>query len=277
MTRRLLEQPRRAGELLLDLSEPRGEPLHLRLTQALRTAIQTGRISGGTRLVPSRTMAIELGCSRWVVTEAYEQLCAEGYLESTVGSGTRVRLSDTNPEVQLLQRGPAADAVFDLLPGLPDVRAFPWRAWLTAMRTAVGAAEPLDISHPQRGGHPQLREELAHYLSRVRGTPIAADQVVVSTGITDGLTRICRLLSARGVGAAAVEEPGWPRISAAVADAGLQPVPTCLDDEGIDVQALQRQGPVGAVVVGPAHQFPTGVVMSHVPTEAKSLGQSQMG
>ena len=77
-----------ASDVLLDLSG--AGPLHARLARALREAIRRGRLPAGSTLPPSRALADELGCSRWVVTQAYAQLAAEGYLAATVGSGTRV-------------------------------------------------------------------------------------------------------------------------------------------------------------------------------------------
>ncbi|NEC72114.1 GntR family transcriptional regulator, partial [Streptomyces rochei] len=75
----------------LELGDPADGPLHVRLARALRTAVTGGRIASGSALPPSRILAADLGCSRWVVTEAYAQLVAEGYLEARSGSATRVR------------------------------------------------------------------------------------------------------------------------------------------------------------------------------------------
>jgi GntR family transcriptional regulator / MocR family aminotransferase len=80
-----------AWDTLLELGEGRHGPLHARLSGAIREAIRGGRLPAGSALPPSRELAADLGCSRWVVTEAYAQLAAEGYVEARVGSGTRVR------------------------------------------------------------------------------------------------------------------------------------------------------------------------------------------
>ena len=81
-----------AWETILDLGEGPG-PLHARLGDAVRAAVHAGRVPPGAALPPSRVLAETLGTSRWVVTEAYGQLVAEGFLESRTGSGTRVPLS----------------------------------------------------------------------------------------------------------------------------------------------------------------------------------------
>src|SRR3954454_6074509 len=97
-------------ELLLDLAP--GGPLRERIEVALRAAIREGRLRPGDRLPATRSLAAELGCSRGVVVEAYEQLAAEGWIEGRAGSGTRVR-----------GERPAADA-----PGQAPARARPRRA-----------------------------------------------------------------------------------------------------------------------------------------------------
>src|SRR5690348_14386242 len=108
--------------LPMDDSGP-ADALHVRLTSSLRDAIRIGRIPVGSALPPSRQLASDLHCSRWVVTEAYEQLVAEGYLEARVGSGTRVRLRDhLHPGTRAASTIAAASVRFDLTPGLPDFR-----------------------------------------------------------------------------------------------------------------------------------------------------------
>jgi GntR family transcriptional regulator / MocR family aminotransferase len=126
--------------LLLDL--PAGGPLHARLTGALRKAIRDGRLPAGSRLPSSRTMAAELGCSRWVVTEAYGQLAAEGYLDGQTGSGTRVRLAAVPAHIAAPARASAAAVTIDLAPGLPDLRAFPVTRWITAVRAPPRSRSP---------------------------------------------------------------------------------------------------------------------------------------
>src|SRR4051794_33818544 len=117
-----------AWETLLDLTV-RG-PRHVALAAALRSAIRDGRIAGGAALPPSRVLAVTLGCSRWVVTQAYAQLATEGYLSGRTGSATRVSWSPGAAAVTRPVLPPApARPRFDLAPGLPDLRSFPRRGW----------------------------------------------------------------------------------------------------------------------------------------------------
>src|SRR5579884_3054620 len=134
--------------VIVDLDEPHGAPLHIRLAHGLRDAIRLGRLEPGTKLLPSRVFAEELGCSRWVVTEAYEQLQQEGWVTSRVGSGTRVRshAHARGGSVPDSRYGADTDGgVIDLRPGLPDLAAFPHQLWLSALQAASSAVRDRDL------------------------------------------------------------------------------------------------------------------------------------
>ncbi|NUT91735.1 MAG: PLP-dependent aminotransferase family protein [Saccharothrix sp.] len=237
--------------------------LHDRLAHALRTAIRDGRLAEGDAVPPSRALAEQLGCSRWVVTEAYGQLVAEGYLAARVGSATRVSWSpETTPSRPRERGAPARPRIrYDLAPGLPDLRAFPRRRWADAVRSVIGSAGHYDLDLPDPAGHAVLRSTLAHYLRRSRGADADDTSVFVCAGVTDGLVRTCRALHARGITDIAVEHPGWSRLRDAATTAGLRVHFVPVDDDGLRVDELART-PARAVVVGAAHQFPTGTVLS---------------
>ncbi len=237
--------------------------LHDRLAHALRTAIRDGRLAEGAAVPPSRALAEELGCSRWVVTEAYGQLVAEGYLSARVGSATRVSWApEATPSRPRARPAPAPPPIrYDLAPGLPDLRAFPRRRWADAVRSVIGSAVHYDLDIPDPAGHAVLRSTLAQYLRRSRGADADAASVSVCAGVTDGLVRTCRALHAEGITDLAVEHPGWPRLRDAATSAGLRVHPVPVDDDGLRVDDLVRT-PARAVVVGAAHQFPTGTVLS---------------
>jgi GntR family transcriptional regulator / MocR family aminotransferase len=264
-----------AWDTLLDLDTGQGGPLYERVTQALRTAIRAGTIPNGSALPPSRKLAADLGCSRWVVTEAYGQLLAEGYVEGRVGSGTRVRWPAPPPrQAPAALPRPAPIPQFDLLPGTPDLRRFPRRAWLEALRAELATAPYTGFTYPPSAGHPRLREVLAEYLQRVRGAQVSAEDVTVTTGVADGMRRVCLALVAAGAaaGVVAVEDPGWYRLREVVSGTGLGLAPVPVDGHGLLVDehgpVLGQAGEVGglpapaAVIVTPAHQFPTGAVLA---------------
>jgi GntR family transcriptional regulator/MocR family aminotransferase len=126
-------------------------------------------------------------------------------------------------------------------------------AWRDTPLDAAGYGDPR--------GAPGLREALADYLGRVRGAAAEAEHLLVCTGFRQGLSLACRWLHAHGIERVALEEPGWHASRLIVEQAGLGVVPVPVDDEGIDVSELEASG-ADAVVVTPAHQFPTGVVLS---------------
>jgi GntR family transcriptional regulator / MocR family aminotransferase len=229
----------------------------------LRTAIRSGRLVGGTRLPASRELASDLGMSRGVVVEAYEQLVAEGFLVSRQGSGTRVAgvqaaapANDVPPEP-----APPPTIAYDLRVGTPDLSAFPRGAWLAAVRQVMTAVPHEALGYGDPGGVPELRAELAAYLRRVRAADVAADHLVVTNGVAQGLSLVIGALAQAGPVPLAVEDPHSARTLDLLEAAGAVCVPVPVDDEGIDVGALGRTA-ARAVLVTPAHQYPTGVVLS---------------
>jgi len=229
----------------------------------LRTAIRAGRLAGGARLPASRDLARDLGTSRGVVVEAYEQLVAEGFLVSRQGSGTRVAdLQAAAPGDHAALESLASPTVaYDLRVGTPDLSAFPRRAWLAAVRQVMKAAPHEALGYGDPGGVPELRAELAAYLRRVRAAEVAAGQLVVVGGVAQGLSLVIGALAQAGPIPLAVEDPHSVRTFALLEAAGAVRMPVPVDDEGIVVEELRRT-PARAVMVTPAHQYPTGVVLS---------------
>ncbi|MDT7723910.1 MAG: GntR family transcriptional regulator / MocR family aminotransferase [Actinomycetota bacterium] len=227
---------------------------------ALRSAIRDEVLPVGTALPPSRKLAADLDCSRWLVTQAYTQLVAEGYLAARTGSATRVVWSPDRDGRRPSVSRPAAPAPrYDLTPGLPDLRAFPRRRWAEALRDVLATMPHTEFGVPPRGGHPRLRVVLAEYLRRCRGALTTPEDITICSGVTDGLTQVCRALRAAGITSAAAEDPSWGRTRQAAASAGLTVIPVPVDDDGLRVDQLRD---VRAVIVTPAHQFPTGTVLA---------------
>jgi GntR family transcriptional regulator / MocR family aminotransferase len=252
-----------AWEVLLDLRAVGTGALHERLKRALRAAIRSGRLATGATLPSSRALALDLGCSRWAVTEAYAQLTAEGYLEARSGSGTRVRWVDTAHASDVgVPRASRPSVRMDLAPGLPDLRAFPRARWAGALRTVTANASLTDLGYAEPLGHPELRTVLVEYLQRGRAATASGAQLMVTTGTSSAVRRLCHALASAGHRSMAVEDPGWPRLADAVREAGLEPVPVGVDDQGLRVADLDAHPGTRAVITAPAHQFPRGVVLT---------------
>jgi GntR family transcriptional regulator/MocR family aminotransferase len=258
-----LAQPRGhdGPELLVELD--RGGELSLgeQLTGSIRTGIRAGRLPAGMNMPSTRGLAAELGISRGVVSEAYGQLAAEGYL--TTRQGAPVRVSATvrtaaarAPARSLLERFP-----YHFHPGLPDLAGFPREHWLRSLRAALRES-PLDaLGYGDPRGLPELREALTDYLGRVRGAAADTEQMTICTGFMQGFSLACGVLRGDGVESIALEDPGWHVHRLIAEQAGLEVVPIPVDDDGLRVGKL-IESDAAVVVVTPAHQFPTGTVLS---------------
>jgi len=247
--------------LLVELDREGEVPLHEQLERSIRADIRSGRLGAGARLPSTRSLAAELGISRGVVSEAYGQLAAEGYLLARQGAPVRVARSVRSPA----PRAPAPSLLpsfpYRLDPALPDLAGFPRDRWMRSLRAAWRQA-PLDgIDYPDPRGVPALREALAEYLGRVRGAAADPEQLLICTGFTQGLSLIARWLADRGVERVALEDPGWHGHRLVVEQADLEVAPIPVDEEGIRVDELEASG-AHVVVVTPSHQFPTGRVLS---------------
>jgi GntR family transcriptional regulator/MocR family aminotransferase len=257
-------EPTRRGtvgpELLVELDRGGGLPLHEQLERSLREAIRAGRLAAGGHLPSTRGLAAELGISRGVVSEAYGQLAAEGYLTTSQGAPVRVAAA-----LKATSRPPAASSLietypYDFHPGTPDLAGFPHEAWLRSLRSALRRSTLDSLGYGDPRGTPQLREALAGYLGRVRGADADPEHMLICTGFMQGLALTCRALRARGVERVALEDPGWHMHRLIVEQAGLEVVPIAVDERGLIVEELAASD-AAAVVVTAAHQFPTGAIL----------------
>jgi GntR family transcriptional regulator/MocR family aminotransferase len=257
-------QVRASDFLQLDASAaPAGRLAHW-LTGELRAAIADGRLALGARLPATRTLAEQLGISRGVVVEAYRRLTDEGLLSGRHGGGTSVRagvgVAPVAPAVHGRTGPPGVRLAVDLSPGLPDLSAFPRAGWARAQREALASAGSRELGYGDPRGVPALRASLAGWLARTRGVRAHPDEILVVNGVAQGLVLMARVLVERGVSAIGFEEPGSYGARVHLQRWGIEPVPVPVDADGLDVAALTAAG-LDAVLVTPAHQFPTGVVL----------------
>jgi GntR family transcriptional regulator/MocR family aminotransferase len=246
----------------IHLALDRAAPLRAQLERELRAAIRAGRLHAGAKLPPSRVLADELHISRGVVVEAYSQLVAEGYLVARSGDGTRI--ADGLAQQPPAPRAPAAALPrirFDLRSGVPDLSLFPRREWQTAMATALRELPDAAFTYGSRRGLRELRIALCDYLGRVRAVVADPERAFISAGAAHGMTILWHTLRERGARRVAVEDPAWRAIPDTIVQAGLEPVPVAVDEYGLDVAALEALD-VDAVVLAPAHQYPTGTVLT---------------
>ncbi|WP_255368973.1 PLP-dependent aminotransferase family protein [Agromyces sp. CF514] len=242
--------------VLLDAGRKRGS-----LEDALRDAVRDGVLAPGVRLPATRSLAVDLGISRNGVAEVYARLVGEGWLDARVGAGTWVRERPSPTPMAPADRSTRFD--LDLRGGLPDGSAFPRSAWLDAMRRALADAPTEALGYGAPEGVAALRERLAEYLARTRGVLATPDDVIVTHGFGGLLGLVARALVARGGTRIALESHGHASHRAVLEAAGLELVALPIDDHGARVDLLDAgMPPVDAVLLTPAHQFPTGVPLS---------------
>jgi GntR family transcriptional regulator/MocR family aminotransferase len=249
-------------ELLLSVSRSAPGTLGAQIEGQLRHRIREGALRAGTTLPSTRDLARQLGISRRVVVDAYGQLTAEGYL--SVRQGARPQVAE--PAVGAAPAPPAppphaAEMRFDFRPSMPDVTTFPRAAWARCLRSAATSITDADLAYGDPRGVETVRAALADYLGRVRGVVATTENIVVTTGYTQGLGIICRALAESGARRIGLESPADPEYAMIARRGGLEPVPVPVDGEGVRVDVLEAAG-VDAVAVTPAHQHPTGAVLA---------------
>ncbi|WP_084958957.1 PLP-dependent aminotransferase family protein [Thermoactinospora rubra] len=254
---------RSSVDLPVSLSRDSDVPLTTQLSDWLRAAMRAGTLPAGERLPSSRGLARQLGVSRTVVTEAYQQLYAEGWLDGRHGSGTFVtdltvqpREAPPEPVRQAPARPPArrgpARQLINLTPGEPWVHDYDNAAWKRAWRKA---AELPPGNDPDPHGLPHLRELLAAHLRRARAVPAGAENILVTRGTGNGLDLVALALLGHGT-RAGVEEPGYRVARNVFAARGAEVVPCPVDEDGVIVEELPDD--LDVLYTTPAHQYPLG-------------------
>ena len=268
--------------LLVRLDRSASQPLGAQLEASLREAIRGGRLRAGERLPSSRELARELGVSRGMVQDCYGQLLAEGYLTSRTGSATRVAgisgqhagdQAAASPAVVSPSASPPGrhraepPLIADFQPGVPDLSSFPRTDWAWAIKQACTQAASADLGYGDPHGSVVLREVLAGYLGRVRAAAADPARMIISTGFAQGINLVLRALARQGgMTCVAFEDPGYGSAQAdetvrAALAMGIHVTYVPVDEQGLVVGELAASG-AQAVVVTPAHQSPTGVVLS---------------
>ncbi len=278
-------------------------PLHQKLYEELRQAILGGRLLPRQKLPSTRSLAQSLGISRSTVTQSYEQLLSEGYLETKLGSGTFVgtQLPDDllrSPGLELSEKlnRPAlrlskyalqlAEAEVPLRPetqapisfryGRPALDRFPLELWrkLLSRHCRTNQSNWLDYSTDLLGYAP-LRRAIAGYISRARAVHCEADQILITNGTQQALDLVMRLLIEPG-DTIAMEDPGYSSARKVFISQGAKILPIAVDESGLVVQELLHEATesIRLVYVTPSHQFPTGVTLS-LPRRLQLLSWAQ--
>lgn len=266
-------------------------PLYQQLYEHLRVAILAGQLKHGTKLPSSRALADELGVSRNTILSAYDQLTAEGYLQSIEGKGTFVahslpetvltaspRRTGTQARPRTHRLSERAEALLATPPmphpsnearrvrafrsGLPALDAFPYERWAKLVSRHAHRLQPDHMTYQDRAGYRPLREAIANYVNVARQVHCTADQVVIVSGSQGALHLAARVLLNSG-DLAWVEDPGYLGARTALVATGARLIPVPVDDEGLQVdEGIARAPDARIAYVTPSHQFPIGMTMS---------------
>src|SRR5215467_7483998 len=246
-------------DLLLSVDRSRPGSLSRQLEEQMRSAIQSKAFAAGAQLPSTRVLAEELGVSRGVIVRAYSQLAAEGYLALRQGSAVTVQATG---RVDPRTTRPPRDGhrvAYDLRPHLPEITGFPRQPWLRAVRESLERARSADLTYSDPAGLWDLRVEVANYLARARGVLAQPERTLITAGATHALSLASRVLARRGQTRMAFENPSHSLLRHVAAAGGQTVVEAEVDEQGVRPDSIR---PAESVFVTPAHQFPTGVVLS---------------
>ncbi|PKM04351.1 MAG: PLP-dependent aminotransferase family protein [Gammaproteobacteria bacterium HGW-Gammaproteobacteria-6] len=254
--------------------------LQHQLYQQIAQRVIQRRYLPGSRLPSSRQLAADLGVSRNTVNAVYDQLKAEGFLQSQAGKGVFVH---TDINADLLQHGrypaqvanpgdalppipklPASrinrveDANLPFQPGLPDLDAFPIRSWNRILHHQESRRHLRGYDSTQ--GYQPLRRAIAEYLRSARGVRCQEHQVIITNGAQQALSLIGDVLLQPGDQIFS-EDPGYRGARYALAARGNPITPVPLKQQVLDVDSLPALGPARLLYCTPTHQYPMGGIL----------------
>ncbi|KAA9001960.1 PLP-dependent aminotransferase family protein [Affinibrenneria salicis] len=274
--------------LLQQLGSQQQGTLNKRLYDSIRLVILDGAITPGSRLPSSRDLAQELALSRNTVLAAYEQLLAEGYIETRSGSGTFVtrHLPDGKimrptphdesgqPPVALSQAlsrrgarllgyaGASARQWGAFMPGIPDIASFPHSLWRRLQTRLMRHSRPEQLTYTAAGGCPELLSALVDYLRIARSVACSPEQILITEGTHQAIDLLTKMLCDPG-DMAWIEDPCYWGMRNVLTINGLRVEPIPVDDQGMNPPELENGRPSPRLIcVTPSHQYPLGAVMS---------------
>ncbi|MGJ7911674.1 PLP-dependent aminotransferase family protein [Neobacillus sp. LXY-1] len=243
------------------------EPLYSQLYQWIKNEIEESRLLPGMKMPSIRQLTLHLKVSRNTVEAAYQQLQAEGYLESIPKSGIWVSeiekplLHPIEEEHPIgVESGPSSEVLVDFEYGNVDMDKFPLKQWRRCLADAIDQDSHWLFQYSDRMGDWELRREVSNYLVQSRGVRSVPEQIIITAGTQSSVTLICQLLGLREK-TVAMEEPGYSGVRSILEDQGCLIKPVPLEKDGLSIEYIQTGSPK-AVYVTPSHQFPIGMVLS---------------
>lgn len=253
----------------IDIDKSTQTPLIRQIYEQIRFKILSGQLKAGEKLPPTRRLASDLGISRIVVMEAYEQLIAEGYLEGRQGSGTTVADGIYPGNVHEPAKRQVGNAfaiqeqkgdLINFRTGVPAVDTFPKKEWGQLLQKTCIEMPPALFGYDQPQGRPELRQAIAEYLLRARGVDCDPDQIYITAGTTQSLAILLRILYFHGA-EAILEDPTSEFGMMMKSSEKYNFISVPVDNNGIRTDLLTITEKTSFVFVTPSHQFPLGGVL----------------
>jgi GntR family transcriptional regulator/MocR family aminotransferase len=252
-------------DLTIPLQLESKTPIYLQIYEYMKREISQGSLPAGTRLPSHRNLAVQLNVSRITVESAYQQLLAEGYVESKPKRGIFVAevdidvMSKNEQNMSYKTNNNIEERYdYDCSQGLIDQKAFPITNWKRALHETLFQCENELFAKEDPQGEFVLREHISKYLYHARGVYSSPDQIIIGAGTQPLLWLLLQLLGSKKE--YGIENPGFHRVTAMIQSSGLPVHPIPLDDKGIHISALRESG-ANVAYVTPSHQFPLGMIM----------------
>lgn len=265
--------PENEGEAMMLINIDRQntkDHIYQQIYREIKNTILENKLSPSEKLPSKRRLAKELGVSINSVTNAYEQLLAEGYIYTMERKGYYVEdikqfMSPHELSVRPDFPEDLKEKTVDHQGGWislshisTDISMFPFNEWIKCEKMAIKyhAEELAKVSHPQ--GPYLVRQTIARLIAVSRGVICEPEQVIIGPGTQPLLWQIMNMLP-RGI-TTAIEDPGYARLYEQLKDTNHHVIPIPLDEKGIDMNRVEELNP-SLLIITPSHQFPTGIIM----------------
>ncbi len=265
-------------------------PLYQQVYEQFRQMILTGRLRPRDRLPSTRILAEDLGVSRTIITQGFEQLILEGYIVGKTGSGTYVsdvlpdnlispKATNTRNKEVVAVRGPATptklfipeelllgnsskENVAPFQTGLAALDLFPYQVWYEVSKKVFRNLKNYPLGYEESIGYKPLRNEIAKYLRISRAVKCEAEQIIIVNGSQQGLNLIVQCLLKKG-DTVWMEDPGYHGMKFVCSNMDVSICPLPVESDGININIGITKCPNAKLAyITPSHQFPTGATLS---------------
>ncbi|PDZ13041.1 MULTISPECIES: PLP-dependent aminotransferase family protein [Bacillus] len=235
----------------------------------IRERILNGELQPGEKLPSTRELSSELSISRNVILEAYDQLFSEGFLVARQGAGTFIaegayleqrKKSTLIDSFSWCEETNKDSNIINFRSGIPALDLFPRKGWAKLSHTIWNETSPSTFGYDIPEGRPELRKVLSRYLLKTRGVFCHPEQLVITSGATQALTLVSKLLLSTG-DEVLIEDPITNDIQTIFKNSGASLYPIRVDDNGMDTSLLPTNKKPKFIFTTPSHQFPLGGVL----------------